>query len=125
MPVRDVTDAILMDLLRHGDRMVMAEFWSPGCAACKEMVPHFEEAAHDLADEVEFVRVNTDANGHMASKLGVKATPTFVLLRRSDTLAEIVGLTNATVLRNTIRSVLRRKGRGRSKRINYEMDGYG
>jgi thioredoxin-like negative regulator of GroEL len=125
MPIRDVTDAILMDMLRRSDRMVVAEFWSPGCSVCKEVAPHFEEAARDLADEVDCVRVNTDANGHMASKLGVTGTPTFVFLCRSDTLGEIVGFANATALRNTVRDVLRHKAHCRTKHINYEMDGYG
>jgi thioredoxin-like negative regulator of GroEL len=125
MPVRDISDSILMDMLKRSDKLVVVEFWSPGCSACKEVAPHFEEAARDLANEVECVRVNTDVNGNMATKLEVKGTPTFVLLCRNDVLAEIVGFANATMLRNTIRDVLRHKAHCRTKRVNYEIDGYG
>jgi thioredoxin 2 len=122
MAVRDLTDALLMDMLRRNERPVLAEFWSPGCSACREAAPQFEQAAKDLGADVECVRLNVDANGHMASRLGVKVTPTFVLLCRNEVIAQVVGTTNATILRNTVRDALRRRCRG--ARNGHEIDGY-
>jgi len=124
--IRDVTEALFNDMLKRTDRLIIVEFWSPGCSVCAQVAPAYEEVSKDASLDVAFLRVNTDANAQMARKYGVQGTPTFSIFCRDGKVTDIVGLTSATALRNTIKDVIRHNisCKGRSK-IGFEIDGYG
>ncbi|QLH74061.1 MAG: thioredoxin fold domain-containing protein [Methanomassiliicoccales archaeon] len=124
--IRDVTEALFNDILKRSERPIVVEFWSPGCSVCKEVAPIYESVSEEMADEAIFLRVNTDANLNMVRRYGVQGTPTFMIFCKEGKLSEIVGMTSATMLRNTIRDVVRYRTSCRAKgRINYDIDGYG
>ena len=66
-----------------------------------------ESLAHELSEEAVFAKVDAQANMDMALQYGVVGTPTFKLFCRDRFLGEIIGETNATVLRNTIKDMIR------------------
>lgn len=124
--IRDVTDALFNDLMKRTDKMVVVEFWAPSCSVCREVAPAYEQVSKEMEAEAHFLRINTDANARVAQRYGVKGTPTFVLFCREGKMAEIVGMTSATLLRNTIRDTIKYNATcPGKKRISYEMDGYG
>jgi thioredoxin 1 len=124
--IRDVTEALFNDVLKRADKLVVVEFWSPGCSICKDVSSAYEEVSKEMAMNATFLRVNTDANSRMAAKYGVQGTPTFTMFCREGKVAEIIGRTSATMLRNTIKDTIRykvlKKGR---KKVGSEIDGYG
>jgi thioredoxin-like negative regulator of GroEL len=91
------------------------------------MEPVYEQISQELSDEAVFARVDAQENLDMALQYGVVGTPTFKLFCRDKFLGEIVGETNATVLRNTIKDMIRHQAACalRTKRVTYEQDGYG
>jgi thioredoxin len=124
--IRDINEALFNDMMKRTDKVVVVEFWSPGCSVCKDVAPAYEQVAQEMEEEATFVRINTDGNVQMAQRLGVSGTPTFMFFCRQGKLGEVVGFTSATLLRNTIRDSMRYNpicpGK---KRLHYEMDGYG
>lgn len=124
--IRDVTDALFIDMLKRGEKVIVVEFWSPSCSVCREVAPIYEEVAGELEKEASFVRINTDANTKIAIQNGVTGTPTFMIFCREGAVGQIVGMTSGTMLRNTIRDAIRYKvSCPGKKKVNYEMDGYG
>ena len=124
--IRDVTEALFNDMMKRTGKLIVVEFWSPGCSFCKDVAPAYEEVSNEMANEAHFVRVNTDANAQMAMRMGVTGTPTFMFFCKEGKVGEIVGLTSSTLLRNTILDTIRYKTScPRKKRMGYEMDGYG
>jgi thioredoxin 1 len=124
--IRDVTDALFIDLMKHAEKMIVVEFWSPSCSICREVAPAYEQVSQEMEAEAHFLRINTNANVQVAQRYGITGTPTFMLFCREGKLADIVGMTSATMLRNTIRDTIKYKPNCPGKRrINYEMDGYG
>ncbi|MFA5312319.1 MAG: thioredoxin domain-containing protein [Methanomassiliicoccales archaeon] len=124
--IRDVTEALFNDMMKRSEKLIIVEFWSPGCSVCRDVAPAYEEASNDLSNDVIFLRVNTDANSQMAVKYGVTGTPTFTLFCREGKIMDIVGMTSATMLRNSIKDAIKYKVscKGR-KRPGFEIDGYG
>jgi len=124
--IRDVSDDLFRDLLRKEKRFIVLEFWSPGCPVCKEVEPEVTKAHRELGEDVLFMRVNTDHNTTLASKYDVTGTPTFIYFCKGEKVGGSLGFVNATVLRNTVKDLIRHSVACPSgKRTTYEMDGYG
>ena len=123
--IHDMTEALFNDMMKRTDRVVVVEYWSPGCSVCKTMAPVYQEVADELDKDAQFVRVNTDANTNLAIRNGVSATPTFQIFCRDGKKGEIIGLTSATILRNTIKDVIKYQVTCGRKHMTFEIDGYG
>jgi thioredoxin 1 len=123
--IRDVTEALFNDMLKKSDKVIVVEFWSPGCSVCRDVAPIYLQVSDEMQKEANFVRINTDANTQMAVRNGVTGTPTFMIFCRDGKVGEIIGMTSQTMLRNTIRDAIKYKVSCPGKKISYEMDGYG
>jgi protein disulfide-isomerase A6 len=55
---------------------VLVEFFAPWCGHCKNLAPHWEEAATKLKGVVDLVAVDATVHGGLASKFGIKGYPT-------------------------------------------------
>lgn len=124
--VREVSDELFMDLMRREKRFIVLEFWSPGCSVCKDVEPELLKAQRELGDEVLFMKVNTDHQTQLASKYQITGTPSFIYFCKGQKVGGNIGYINATVLRNTVKDILRHSATcPTARRISYEMDGYG
>jgi len=124
--IKDMNEALFKDLMKRTDQVVVVEFWSPSCSICKDVAPAYEQVAQEMEQEATFVRINTDGNVQMAQRLGVVGTPTFMFFCREGKVGEVVGITSATLLRNTIRDSIKYNSVcPRKRRPSYDMDGYG
>jgi thiol-disulfide isomerase/thioredoxin len=114
-------------LMGSTDKLVIVEFYLTDCPVCQAMEPVYEALSEELAEEAVFGKIDAQVNLDLALQYGVVGTPTYKLFCKDKFLGEIVGETNATVLRNTIRDMIRHQAACslRSKKVNYELDGYG
>jgi thioredoxin len=125
--VLDLDHQSFQQLVNNTDKLVIVEFYLDNCEICQAMEPVYQQLAHELSEEAVFAKVDAQANLDMALQYGVVGTPTFKLFCRDKFLGEIIGETNATVLRNTIKDMIRHQAACalRSRKISYEQDGYG
>ncbi len=123
--IKDVSEELFLDLLRKEKRFIVLEFWSPGCSVCKEVEPEVVKAQKELGPDTLFMRINTDHNTQLASRYQITGTPTFVYFCKGERIGGAVGYVNATVLRNTVKDLIRHSASCPGKRVSYEMDGYG
>lgn len=112
-------------MLRDAEKVVIVEFYTTGCPICQQLAPMYEQLSREM-DNAVFARIDAEANIDIALQYGVLATPTFKFFCGSRFLGEIVGDTNATIMRNTVRDLIRHKScPSGSRNVSYEMDGYG
>jgi thioredoxin 1 len=123
----DMTEQSFLGMATRDNKLIVVEFWSPTCQTCREVAPIYEAVSQELSDEAIFCRMNTEDAGGLSRRLGVAATPTFMFFCHEKNIGGMVGMTNQTALRNTIRDAIRHKDEcaSHSKKIVYEPDGYG
>ena len=64
--------------------------------------PVVEELAGDYDGKVNFVKVNVDQAGELASKYNVFSIPTLILLHKGEVIAQQVGAGSKEVYQNMI-----------------------
>src|SRR5207237_9370871 len=85
---------------------VLADFWAPWWGPCRMVAPAVEKVAADLAGKVKVVKINTDEQPDLGSRLGVRSIPTLILFERCREKDRVVGVRPAPALRAWIDSKL-------------------
>ncbi|MCK5547576.1 MAG: thioredoxin family protein, partial [Thermoplasmata archaeon] len=72
-------------------------------------------------------KIDAETFTTLAIRFGIMATPTFKFFCKGAPVGELVGDVNETLLRNTVKDMIRHRHECTSKstRLVYELDGYG
>jgi thioredoxin len=103
--VREVTDASFEEDVLKADKPVVVDFWAPWCGPCKAIHPILEELAEESAD-VEFVRLDIDANPVNASRYDVLSIPTVILFDGGQPQEVVIGARPAKHFRQAFAAYL-------------------
>jgi len=99
-PTATTTAAFDSQVLGSG-RPVVVDFWAAWCGPCRRLAPIFEELAREIP-EVDFVKVDVDAEPDLAQRFGVTSIPTLMLFHRGALVGAEVGAPGKAHLRETI-----------------------
>ena len=70
---------------------VLVDFWAPWCGPCKAMAPAFEQAAQRLANDVRFIKVNSDEAPSLATRFAIRSIPTLILFQGGQEIKRTSG----------------------------------
>ena len=103
--MRDISDASFeQDVLRAG-RPVVVDFWAPWCGPCKAVHPVLEQLASET-ENVEFVKLDIDANPVNASRYDVLSIPTVILFEGEVARETVIGARPASHFRKAFAAYL-------------------
>ena len=103
MGITQVTDTKTWETdVITSDKPVFVDFWAEWCGPCRMVGAVVEELAGDYDGKVNFVKVNVDQAGELASKYNVFSIPTLILLHKGEVIAQQVGAGSKEVYQNMI-----------------------
>ncbi|KAF7144595.1 hypothetical protein RHSIM_Rhsim04G0085700 [Rhododendron simsii] len=87
---------LVESLLNAGDKLVVVEFFSPGCGGCRALHPKICQIA-EMNPEVQFLQVNYEEHKSMCYSLNVHVLPFFRFYRGAHGRLCSFSCTNATI----------------------------
>ncbi|KAJ4721217.1 thioredoxin-like 1-1, chloroplastic [Melia azedarach] len=96
--MKEVTSAqeLVDSLLSAGDKLLVVDFFSPGCGGCKALHPKICQLA-EQNPEVQFLQVNYEEHKSMCYSLNVHVLPFFRFYRGAHGRLCSFSCTNATI----------------------------
>jgi thioredoxin 1 len=70
---------------------VLVDFWAEWCGPCKMIAPLLDELAAEYTGKIKIGKVNIDEQQELATKYGIRAIPTLLLIHKGEVTEQMVG----------------------------------
>jgi thioredoxin len=100
--VQKLTEGDFEAFIGQEDRLVVVDFYADWCGPCKQLAPMLDKLAVEYGDRVAVGKVDIDASGEFAKRLGVEGIPDVRFYRAGEQVDKIIGLPPETELRSRI-----------------------
>ncbi|MCB1146998.1 MAG: thioredoxin [Leptospiraceae bacterium] len=87
------------EYIQNSDLPVLVDFYADWCGPCKMLKPILEEVAKDWSGKAKVIKVDTDAQQHLAMKYGIQGIPTLILFKHGKEVHRTSGVLPADRLK--------------------------
>jgi len=70
---------------------VLVDFWAEWCGPCKMIAPLLDELADEYQGKIKIGKVNIDEQQALATKYGIRAIPTLLVINKGQVAEQMVG----------------------------------
>ncbi len=95
----ELTQASFDRFIAKAGLPVLVDFWADWCGPCKMMAPVFQQVAAELATQVRFAKVDTEAHPQVSMRHHIRGIPTLILFRNGAEAARTSGAVDAFALK--------------------------
>ena len=81
---------------------VMVDFWSEGCAPCRQIAPVIDELSTEYDGSAKVGKVDVGNNMQLAMKYGVTSVPTILVFKSGEVVEKQVGAVPKSQLQTMI-----------------------
>ncbi|XP_023537338.1 thioredoxin H-type-like [Cucurbita pepo subsp. pepo] len=83
---------------KESGKLIVVDFTASWCGPCRAIAPYFSELAKNHPGVV-FLKVDVDELNTVATEWEINAMPTFVFMKRGETVHKIVGADKSALLK--------------------------
>lgn len=87
----DVDAAVFDRQIARSSIPVLVDVWAPWCGPCLAMAPAFEAAAGELEPRVRLIKLNSENEQAVASRLAIRGIPTMIMFSKGREVARTSG----------------------------------
>lgn len=102
----DLTSDTFDRHIGNSDWPVLVDFWAPWCGPCRMMTPIIHAAAKELKTSMRVAKLNTEAEGQIAARFGIRSIPTLMVFHRGKVVLQRTGGTDLASLLKWAKSAL-------------------
>ena len=84
----------------------LVDFWAPWCGPCKMLSPVIDELANDFDGKAKICKVNTDEEGDLSAKFGVRSIPTLIFFKDGQVVDTLIGAQSKQIITDKLNSLL-------------------
>lgn len=88
---KDVTDATFSDEVLKADKPTLVDYWADWCGPCKQLSPILDQLAEEYGDQINFVKIDADANTQVATSQGILGLPTVQIYQNGEVVKQFQG----------------------------------
>lgn len=100
--ILELSDTSFQKEVLQSDQPVLVDFWAPWCGPCRQLAPHVEALATELAGRLKVGKLNVDDNQATAFQYHVQGIPTLLLFKNGTVHEQIVGYVSKDVLKRSV-----------------------
>lgn len=104
--LRETTDATFEADVLKAELPTLVDFWAPWCGPCRMVKPIVEELSDELAGKVNFMKMDTDENGAIPGKYGIRSIPALLIFKGGELKGSVVGFRPKSEIKKRLEEAL-------------------
>ncbi len=101
--IMEIGEANFPKVVEASQSPVLLDFWASWCGPCRALAPIVDEIASEMKGQLVVGKVNTDDEGSLAMKYGIRSIPTMIVFKGGKEVERIIGLRSKEEILSTIR----------------------
>lgn len=106
MALTEVTDSDFHEMVIRSPKPVLVDYWADWCTPCKVIDPILEELSVSYAEQMRFVKLDTNRNRVTATHYQVQGLPTIHFFIDGELVRSFQGAKTKSVLKQAIEDYL-------------------